>query len=96
MTCWDKAGNGVCQTCGTLGPGYARRKLAIDFLRVLGWHYGEGVTIGGQQYEVLLCPDCSKNQKRRVVTKPEIDQDELPIDWEQYRVQPRTQGGHTR
>jgi hypothetical protein len=94
MGCWDKAGNGVCQTCGKLGPGYARRKLAIDFLRVLGWHYGAGETIGGQQYEQLLCPVCSKNEHRRAVTKPSIDQDELPIDWGQ--VQEQSQGGHTR
>lgn len=60
------------------------------------WHHGSGVTIGGQQYEVLLCPDCSNETRRRVVVRPNIKQDALPIDWDQFKLQPKTQGGHTR
>lgn len=96
MGCFDARGNGICQTCGKAGPGHEVRRLGIDFLRVLGWHYGSGETIGGQQYEVLLCPHCSKDEKRRVVVKSTIEQDELPIDWEALRTVPKSQGGHTR
>lgn len=60
------------------------------------WHYGSGRTIGGRQYEVLLCPDCSGNAHKRVVSKPSIEQDALPFDWDQFAVAPKTQGGHTR
>jgi len=96
MGCWDARGNGICQSCGTTEAGHEVRRLAIEFLRVMRWHYGSGETIGGQQYEVLLCPACSKNEKRRVVTKSTIEQDALPFDWEALRPAPKSQGGHTR
>lgn len=72
------------------------RRLGIEFLRVLGWRHGAGVTIGGQPYEELLCPLCAKDEKKKVRTKPDLEQDALPIDWDQYQTVPRTQGGHTR
>lgn len=96
MGCWDARGCGICQTCGKVGPGHEVRRLGIEFLRVLGWHYGAGDTIGGQRYEQLLCPHCAKDTQRRVVAKVSIEQDELPLDWGQCRVQEKTQGGHTR
>ena len=96
MECWSADGNGICQGCGKTEAGHSVRRIAIDFLRVMRWHYGSGQTIGGQQYEVLLCPDCSNDSHKRVVSKPVIDQDVLPFDWGQYVVQPKTQGGHTR
>lgn len=96
MGCWDAKGCGVCQTCGKIGPGHARRPENIDFLRVLGWHYGSGETIGGKQYEMLLCPHCSKDEKRRVIVKPSIEQDALPLDWGQCVAPAKSAGGHTR
>lgn len=96
MGCWDTRGNGICQTCGKTEAGHEVRKIAIEFLRVMRWHYGAGETIGGQQYEVLLCPACAKDTHRRVLTKPTIEQDELPIDWGQCEPVHKTQGGHTR
>jgi len=60
------------------------------------WHYGSGETIGGQQYEQLLCPACSKNEYRRVIVKPTIEQDALPFDWEALRPEVKGTGGHTR
>jgi len=96
MTCWDARGNGICQTCRKVGPGHEVRRLGIEFLRVLGWRYGSGETIGGQQYEDLLCPSCSKDEHRRVIVKPSIEQDALPIDWEALKPPAKSQGGHTR
>ena len=94
-SCWDARGCGICQTCGKVGPGHEVRRLGIEFLRVLGWHYGNGETIGGDQYEVLLCAACAKDEHRRVIKKPSIDQDALPIDWEQFKVQGKSSGGHS-
>jgi hypothetical protein len=90
MSCWGSKGNGICGTCGREGP------RNIEVLRALGWHYGNGDTIGGAQYEVLLCPACAKDEKRRVVRKPSIEQDSLPIDWGQYAAVEKGQGGNTR
>ena len=87
--CWDAKGNGLCG-CGKTGPD------SVQVLRALGWHYGCGVTIGGAAYEVLLCPACAKDEKRRVVTKSTLPQDEIPFDWEQFKAVPKSQGGHTR
>lgn len=95
MTCWGPGGSGICQSCGKTGPGHEVRRIAVEFLRVCGWHYGNGDTIGGDPYEALLCPQCSKDEKRRVVKKPGIDQDMLPIDWAQCQVTEHSQGGHT-
>lgn len=81
MGCWDERGNGICQTCRKVGPGHEVRRLGIEFLRVLRWHYGSGETIGGRPYEVLLCPACAKDEHRRMVVKPSIEQDELPLEW---------------
>lgn len=88
--CWDTKGNGICQTCGRKGP------ANIQTLRALGWHHGAGVTIGGSGYEALLCPNCAKDEKRRKTTRSTLEQDQLPIDWTQCEVAPRSQGGHTR
>lgn len=96
MGCFDARGNGICQSCGKTGPGHEVRRLGIEFLRVLGWHYGSGDTIGGQQYEALLCPACSKDEHRRKVTKPTIKQDALPLDWDACKTVPQSQGGYTR
>lgn len=96
MGCWTAEGNGICQSCGRTEAGHSVRKIAIEFLRVMRWHYGTGETIGGQQYEVLLCPDCSNDQHRRPRQTVTLEQDALPIDWEQFKVLPKTQGGHTR
>lgn len=60
------------------------------------WHYGEGETIGGQQYEVLLCPACSKDTKRRIVAKPVLEQEPLPFDWDALRPEVKSQGGYSR
>lgn len=88
--CWDAKGNGICQTCDRTGPS------DVQVLRALGWHHGAGVTIGGQDYEALLCPNCAKDVKRKVIIKSTMKQDQLPIDWGHYRQQPKSQGGHTR
>lgn len=90
MTCWDGKGSGLCQTCGGSGPDN------VEVLRALGWHYGNGVTMGGAAYEVLLCPRCAKDEKRRTVNRAAIEQDALPIDWDQYAAVVKWQGGHTR
>jgi hypothetical protein len=89
MGCWDSKGNGVC-SCGREGPS------DVEVLRALGWHYGNGVTISGAQYEALLCPACAKDEKRRVVRKPSIEQDALPLDWGRCAAVVKGQGGHTR
>lgn len=88
--CWDAKGNGICQTCGKVGV------EDVEVLRALGWHYDKGRTIGGQDYEALLCPHCAKGAHRKTIIKSTLEQDQLPIDWGQYRALPKSQGGHTR
>jgi hypothetical protein len=90
MGCWNSKGDGVCDTCGKVGPS------GVEVLRALGWHHGAGQTIGGGAYEALLCPVCAKDEKRRKVNKPSIEQDALPFDWNQFVAVQKGQGGHTR
>lgn len=94
---WDAKGNGVCDSCGHVGPGNMHRATAVEVLRVLGWHHSKGVTIGGDRYEGILCPLCARNERRKIKTKKEApQQDAFPLDWEQFRVQEQGEGFQSR
>lgn len=80
MQCWDAKNNAIC-ACGRVGPGHERRDVAIQYLLGLGWHHSAGTTIGGQQYEAVLCPACAKDERKRKVKKFSFDEEALPLDW---------------
>lgn len=96
MECFNKRGDGICQSCGKTSPGHEVRARAIEVLRARGWVYGSGVTIGGQPYEALLCPSCTRDEKRPVRVKRILDQDALPFDWEQGGAAVRGAGIESR
>lgn len=94
---WDARGCGVCDSCGRQGAGNAHRATAVEMLRVLGWHHSKGTTIGGHQYEGILCPGCARDEHRKNSRKKELpEQDALPLNWENYRVQEQGEGFQSR
>lgn len=95
MQCWDDRGNAVC-ACGRVGSGHVRRDVAVEYLRVLGWRHSAGVTIGGERYEAILCPECAQGEKVRRVSRSTIVDEELPLDWEACRPQGHGEGVSSR
>lgn len=95
MGVWDSKGNVICG-CGNMFIGATRREDTVQMLRARGWNYSVGQTQGGQDYEAVLCPSCARNEHKRVVSKPTIQQDDLPFDWEALRVSKESGGSHTR
>lgn len=93
---WGKGNQGICDTCGKTEAGHERQNLAIEFLRVMRWHHSKGVTVGGEPYESLLCPDCAGDTHKRIRTTVTIEQDALPFDWEALRVTPKGEGFASR
>lgn len=89
MGCWDGKGNALCH-CGATGPD------SVELLRAARWHHSKGTTIGGAQYEDIMCPACAHDTHRRVIVKSTIEQDDLPFDWDLFKEQPKSQGGYTR
>lgn len=85
---WDAFGNGICDTCGTCSHvSSPDRGTAVEVMRAMGWHHSKGITIGGDQYEALLCPHCGRDEHRKTRPKtPPIEQDGFDLDWEQYRA----------
>lgn len=86
ISVWDNQNNAYCGTCGKCFLGAKMREVTVQMLRARGWHHSVGVTQGGEDYEALLCPSCARDEHRRVVSKPSIDQDDLPFDWDALRV----------
>lgn len=93
---WAADNSGFCDTCGKTGPGHRDHQVAVQMLRALGWHHGEGVTMGGQRYEALLCTGCARDEHRRKRSIQQVEQDAFPIDWDTCRVVERGQGSQTR
>lgn len=48
-----------------------------------------GKTLGGQDFETILCPDCTKGERKRTRVKNDGVQEELPLNWEE----PQRAGG---
>jgi hypothetical protein len=93
--CWDTNGSGICQGCARIGPGTLDRGKAILYLRASGWHYNKGVTHNFTPYEMLLCPQCARDEKKRAQKIAPIQQDALPIDWESFQVEVRHPGSQS-
>jgi hypothetical protein len=97
MGCWHANGDGICQGCGKVRPGIADRDMTITYLRAAGWHYSAGYTQNLAPYEMLLCPQCARDEKKRVVNRqPVLDQDALPLDWDACRPEVKGEGAQSR
>lgn len=96
MSCWDARNNGTCQNCKTVGPSAGSRQQTVEFLRCKGWHHAQGVTYGLQPYEVLLCRGCVTEERKRAIRQPVIQQDALPIDWDQLEAEAQGDGQQWR
>lgn len=95
MSIWDSKGNASCG-CGNVFSGARTREGTIQMLRARGWHHSVGSTYGGADYEALLCPACARDERRRKRSEPDMDQSELPIDWDNYRVEVKGEGFQSR
>lgn len=85
-----------CDNCPLGRQVVADRQQAIQLLRAGGWRHLEGKTEGGQDHEVILCPGCAKEQRRRSRGKETLEQDALPLDWEKGRIVVGRQGISSR
>lgn len=72
------------------------RNTAIQMMRAGGWRHMRGQTLGGQQFETILCPTCIKDTKRKSRAKTETVQDALPLNWEEGRKVVGGQGVSSR
>lgn len=93
---WLPKGDAQCDTCPSIRTCVADRNLAIQMMRAGGWRHMQGKTLGGQDFETILCPDCAKQEKKRVRSKGEAVQEALPLDWEQGRIVVGRQGVQSR
>lgn len=84
---WTSLGDAICDSCSEARIGHADRATAIQMIRAGGWHHAVGVTIGGVPYEAILCKTCARDERKRPRTaKPLADEQALPMDWEQWRI----------
>lgn len=97
MNIWDDKGNARCH-CGSTWPAAATRDVTVQMLRARGWHHSAGKTLGGDDYEALLCPTCVKGEKKRRTTPSGsgLDQDALPINWDPYQSKVKGEQQHQR
>lgn len=65
------------------------RDQTIQLIRAAGWHYWEGETMGGGRSQMTLCRTCVHDEKRMSRKQIEIEQDSLPLSWEECKVEPR-------
>lgn len=79
MVQWDNNGDTRCNSCGKQGYGDKDRHKAVQRLRAAGWHHAQGVTLGGRNFEEILCPGCAKDGYKRTRNKAQIAQDPLPM-----------------
>lgn len=93
---WTPKGDAACDTCGTVRMCIGNRHQAIQMMRVAGWRHMKGETLGGQEFETILCRDCASNEHRRVRTKSPLEQDELPLQWDTERKSVGGQGISSR
>lgn len=94
---WTSFGDAVCDSCGEMRVGHSDRHQAIQIIRAGSWHHSIGVTIGGAPYEQILCKECARGEYRRPNRTLSVAQEEqLPIDWEQWRTHGSGSGGYSR
>lgn len=58
---WDGKGNAHCDTCDAV------KEVNHDtqVLRAFGWHHSQGKTLGGKDYEGILCGTCARDERKR-------------------------------
>lgn len=93
---WLPRSYAACDTCGFERVVLEDRDAAIQLLRAGGWHHMRGKTLGGQEFETILCRKCAKDERRRTRVKEEVEQDALPLNWEEGRIVVGKQGVQSR
>lgn len=83
---WLLCGDATCDTCGHVRVAACTQGDTIEMMRAAGWAHMKGTTLGGQEFETILCPACRRDEKRRTRVKAEMDQEALPLNWEEGRV----------
>lgn len=78
---WLPNGDASCDTCALVRLCVADRHLAIQMMRAGGWRHMQGITLGGRTFETILCPGCTREEKKRKRTKDTVEQEELPLDF---------------
>lgn len=82
---WLPSGDASCDTCPVIRYCPEDRALAIQMMRAGGWRHMAGMTLGGEEFETILCPGCTRGEKRKTRTKETLEQDALPLDFESGR-----------
>lgn len=93
---WRPDGDAACDSCKAIRVGAATKQATIQMMRAAGWRHMCGKTLGGQEFETILCPKCAKDEKRRARKTEEAEQDVLPLDWEEVRIVVGGQGVSSR
>lgn len=93
---WTPKGYAVCDSCGRERVCVEDRQMAIQMLRASTWRHMKGTTLGGQEFETILCSSCAKDEHKRKRTKETIEQEELPLDFESGRIVTGKQGFASR
>lgn len=86
----------VCDNCGATRGVTADREESVQLLRAGGWRHMAGQTLEGKQFETILCTKCVKEEKKRSRAPKEIEQDTLPLDFEEGRIVVGRQGVSSR
>jgi hypothetical protein len=82
---WLPKGDAACDNCAKVRFCTHDRRQAIQMMRAGGWRHMAGTTLGGEPFETILCPECTKGETRTTRTKVELEQDVLPLDFEAGR-----------
>lgn len=93
---WLPAGYVGCDTCGAQRVGVEDRDATIQMIRAAGWRHMKGTTIGGQDFETILCPGCAKEERRRPRKSVDPQEETLPLDFEEMRIVVGKQGYSSR
>jgi hypothetical protein len=93
---WTAKGDAACDTCGTERACVPDRHLAIQMMRAGGWRHMKGTTLGGQEFETIICSPCTKGEYKRSRGRRDTVQQELPLDFEEGRVVARGEGVQSR
>lgn len=85
-----------CDNCPLGRQVVADREQSIALLRAGGWRHLKGTTEGGQDFETILCPGCTREQRKRSRAKEVLPQDTLPLNFEEGRIVVGRQGVSSR
>lgn len=83
---WLPDGDAQCDTCEQVRIAFDDRHHTIQVMRAAGWRHMKGTTLGQVPFETILCPGCTKEQKRKTRTKQEGVQEALPLDWQEEKT----------